>query len=80
MIINMVKAAAKVLKMVRTTVDVAKDCVVLNSNICITCWFVLLSLVLVKRPPTAAWGKRMESTAGILERQDQIEEKLTMEV
>ena len=42
MMIAMVKAAAKVLNIVRTTVEVARDCVVLNSSICTNCGFASL--------------------------------------
>jgi len=58
MITAMVKPAAKVLKIVRITVDVAKDWVELNSNICIACWLTLPLLMLGTRLSTGIWGAR----------------------
>jgi hypothetical protein len=83
MIIAIVKAAARVLKIVRTTVDVAKDCVELNRNICMTCWLVLPLLMLGAMLSTGIWGPRatfVDGIPAIVGRQDQIEGKLAIEI
>ena len=82
-IIAIVKAAAKVLKIVRTTVDVANDWVELNSNFCMTCWLALPLLILEAMLSTGvwtAWTTFVERNPAIVGRQVRVEEKLTIEI
>jgi hypothetical protein len=83
MITAIVKPAAKVLKIVRTTVDVAKDSVELNSSICMTSWLTLPLFMSGMMLSVGIWGARttfVNWIPDIVGRKVQIKGKLAIEI